>query len=57
MDNFEWAEGFWPRFGLLAVDYDTLARTKRPSADLYSEIIQAGRVTEEVRRRVGAAAR
>ena len=57
MDNFEWAEGFWPRFGLLAVDYDTLARTKRPSADLYSEIIQAGRITEEVRSRVGATAR
>ena len=49
MDNFEWAEGFWPRFGLVAVDYDTLERTPRPSAALYTEIIRAGRITDEIR--------
>ena len=27
LDNFEWAEGFRPRFGLYRVDYATLART------------------------------
>jgi len=31
LDNFEWADGFAPRFGLYAVDYATLARTPRPS--------------------------
>ncbi len=41
MDNFEWAEGFGPRFGLVAIDYDTLERTPRPSAAVYREIIRA----------------
>jgi beta-glucosidase len=57
MDNFEWAEGFWPRFGLLAVDYDTLERTPRPSASLYTDIIRAGRITDEMRARVSPSRR
>jgi beta-glucosidase len=32
LDNFEWAYGKWPRFGLIAVDYETKKRTPRPSA-------------------------
>ncbi|MBI1833399.1 MAG: glycoside hydrolase family 1 protein [Candidatus Andersenbacteria bacterium] len=32
LDNFEWADGFKPRFGLIAVDYKTLERKIRPSA-------------------------
>ncbi|WP_455356382.1 GH1 family beta-glucosidase [Streptomyces sp. SYSU K217416] len=31
LDNFEWAEGFSQRFGLVHVDYDTLARTPKAS--------------------------
>ncbi|HEV3232402.1 MAG TPA: family 1 glycosylhydrolase, partial [Candidatus Dormibacteraeota bacterium] len=42
MDNFEWAEGFSMRFGLVAVDFETQARTPRPSAALYSRIIARG---------------
>jgi beta-glucosidase len=39
VDNFEWAEGFDPRFGLLKVDYAKGgARTARPSADVYRQI-------------------
>ena len=38
LDNFEWADGFTPRFGLYAVDYATQERTPRPSAALYSWI-------------------
>jgi beta-glucosidase len=38
MDNFEWAEGYSKRFGLLAVDRDTLARTAKPSAAVFAEI-------------------
>lgn len=39
IDNFEWAEGFSPRFGLYSVDYITLKRTPRQSALLYKNII------------------
>ncbi|QMU72089.1 beta-glucosidase [Streptacidiphilus sp. P02-A3a] len=35
LDNFEWAEGFQQRFGLVHVDFDTLARTPRASYDWY----------------------
>ncbi len=38
LDNFEWDKGFWPRFGLFEVDYRTLERRKRPSADYYASI-------------------
>ena len=42
MDNFEWTEGFTPRFGLYSVDYQTFARTPRPSAGLFHDIIANG---------------
>jgi beta-glucosidase len=38
LDNFEWAEGFTPRFGLYAMDYATGARTLRRSGELYAQI-------------------
>lgn len=38
LDNFEWAMGFKPRFGLVEVDYATFARTIRPSALEYAKI-------------------
>ncbi len=38
LDNFEWLEGFRPRFGLFEVDYSTLSRRRRPSADLVAEL-------------------
>jgi beta-glucosidase len=38
MDNFEWDSGFDPRFGLLEIDYKTLERKIRPSANFYAEI-------------------
>ncbi|MFN2568984.1 MAG: glycoside hydrolase family 1 protein [Candidatus Dormibacteria bacterium] len=38
MDNFEWAEGYAQRFGLFAVDRETMERRRKPSADLYAEI-------------------
>ncbi len=38
LDNFEWAEGYAPRFGLCETDYATQARRPRPSALLYADI-------------------
>ena len=40
IDNFEWAEGFWPRFGLVEIDYETQERIPRESAYKYSELIK-----------------
>lgn len=40
LDNFEWAEGFWPRFGLIEVDYETQQRKVRPSALWYARFIK-----------------
>ena len=42
LDNFEWDDGFWPRFGLVEVDYKTLERKIRPSAWEYKKIIERG---------------
>ena len=32
LDNFEWADGYKPRFGLVSVDRETFERTPKPSA-------------------------
>jgi beta-glucosidase len=43
IDNFEWAYGKWPRFGLAAIDYSTGIRTLRPSARWFGRVIKATR--------------
>jgi beta-glucosidase len=40
MDNFEWAEGYAKRFGLVHVDFATGKRTLKDSAEWYSRVIQ-----------------
>ena len=48
IDNFEWAEGFEAKFGLVKVDYkNNFKRTPRPSADLFTKIIENG-ITKEI---------
>jgi beta-glucosidase len=39
LDNFEWADGYATRFGVVHVDYATLKRTPKLSASFYSEVI------------------
>lgn len=41
MDNFEWAEGYSQRFGLVHVDYDTQRRTPKLSANWFREMLSA----------------
>lgn len=43
-DNFEWDKGFWPRFGLVEIDYKTLKRKIRPSAYAYRDIINKSKI-------------
>jgi beta-glucosidase/6-phospho-beta-glucosidase/beta-galactosidase len=38
MDNFEWADGYSMRFGLHAVDFETKAREKRKSAEVFEGV-------------------
>ncbi|SDG58849.1 beta-glucosidase [Lentzea fradiae] len=38
LDNFEWAEGYAKRFGIVHVDYDTQVRTPKMSARWYSRV-------------------
>ena len=52
-DNFEWAEGYAPRFGLYTVDYATYARTPSEGATVYRDIVHARSVTSEQRARYG----
>ncbi len=41
LDNFEWAEGFRPRFGLVHVDYETQKRTVKASGHWYSSFLRS----------------
>ncbi|MBB4683897.1 GH1 family beta-glucosidase [Amycolatopsis jiangsuensis] len=40
LDNFEWAEGYAKRFGLVHVDYASQRRTPKQSARWYAEVIE-----------------
>lgn len=44
LDNFEWALGYAPTFGLIGVERSTQQRTVHPSARYLGEIARAGRV-------------
>ena len=41
LDNFEWAEGYKERFGLIYVDYQTQKRTLKDSAYWYRRVIDS----------------
>ncbi|MEU1970551.1 GH1 family beta-glucosidase [Microbacterium sp. NPDC019599] len=45
LDNFEWAEGYQQRWGIVAVDFQTQERTPKRSAEWYSGVIAANAVS------------
>lgn len=40
LDNFEWAEGYYPRFGLVHINFETLERTVKTSGKWYASFLQ-----------------
>jgi beta-glucosidase len=44
IDNFEWALGMEPRFGLIHVDHETYNRTPKASYHYYSDICKTNQV-------------
>ena len=49
-DNWEWADGYCPKFGLVLVDRKkNLARYKRPSFYLFKEIAEKKKITQDMR--------
>jgi len=41
LDNFEWADGYEPRFGLVYVDYETQRRLVKDSGARYAKVIRS----------------
>jgi len=49
-DNWEWADGYGPKFGLMAVDRENdLKRIPRMSYYLFSSIVKSGTITRDQR--------
>lgn len=48
LDNFEWAYGYWPRFGLAYVDFQTQRRTLKLSGRTYAEIIRTSQAANPI---------
>jgi beta-glucosidase/6-phospho-beta-glucosidase/beta-galactosidase len=53
VDNFEWAAGYYPRFGFFSYDPDTLERRARPSSRLFRRIARSGSVSQLTQRSRG----
>ncbi|MDO8570604.1 MAG: glycoside hydrolase family 1 protein [Candidatus Daviesbacteria bacterium] len=53
LDNFEWADGFDPKFGLIEVDFKTQKRTVRPSAEIYADIAKNNGIRHELMKFLG----
>lgn len=50
-DNFEWTQGYSSHFGLIEVDYKTLRRKPKPSAEMFHEIIRANGLSKALQKK------
>jgi beta-glucosidase len=48
LDNFEWAEGYATRFGLVHTEFATQKRTMKRSGRLYGEIAASNAITDDI---------
>ncbi len=48
IDNWEWAYGFAPRFGLIGIDYETQERKVKDSAKMYEIIARQNKIPKEL---------
>lgn len=56
LDNFEWDSGYSIRFGIVFVDYETLARIPKSSAYWYRDVVRANAIPAEGEPALSAAA-
>lgn len=57
LDNFEWEKGFTARFGLVEVDFETLARHPRQSFEIYRRICRENGINHDLMHLLGHAIR
>lgn len=53
VDNFEWTQGFSPRFGLFSNDHKTQTRSPRLTADVYARIARENSIREDLLKKYG----
>lgn len=46
LDNFEWAQGYTPRFGLYHTDFETQTRTLRKVGEVYGQIVRDNGISD-----------
>jgi beta-glucosidase len=46
LDNFEWARGYDKRFGIVRVDFETMARTLKSSGEWYRQFLTGNEGTD-----------
>lgn len=53
LDNFEWSEGYTPRFGLYHTDFETQTRTLKHVGEVYAQIIRANGISDDLLKQYG----
>jgi beta-glucosidase len=53
LDNFEWANGYSMRFGIIHVDFKTQKRTVKPSGKMFAQIAKRNALTPEILKKYG----